>query len=372
MRPPVLDSARPRGQIDERITLRQAAPVRCARIPGGRQFRGSTEEAVKRLLAVLALVTFGTVGFAQVIDGVVESGEYDFDVDLGLSGFRLSWSIRGDRIHMAFAADARGWVAVGFEPTVVMDQADMLFGWVEPDGTAHVVDAMSTGEFGPHPPDTSLGGTDDILASAATERGGRTTVEVTRLLVTGDAQDKPIPRAGPLKVIFSYADSDSFSQGHSRAGTATIDLATIDLQVGVFSGLDLPIPLLSHVVLLTTAFLAMFGAVFVPRSMKRTIKSWRVTHITLELTGGMLGIVGAIIGYNMVARTTGPHLRVVHAGFALLTIAVLVATPILGQLFLSLRKGKRQLRLAHHYAGRAALTLMFCTIVLGLFQAGLI
>jgi hypothetical protein len=71
----------------------------------------------------------------------------------------------------------------------------------------------------------------------------------------------------------------------------------------------------------------------------------------------------------MVAQTSGVHLRVPHAWLALVTIVLLIATPILGQLFLKLRKAKKQLRLAHHYCGRAALVLMGLTIILGLFQA---
>ena len=53
-------------------------------------------------------------------------------------------------------------------------------------------------------------------------------------------------------------------------------------------------------------------------------------------------------------------------------VILLIATPILGQLFLKLKKGKKQLRLAHHWVGRVALGFMFWTIIVGLFQAGLI
>jgi hypothetical protein len=116
----------------------------------------------------------------------------------------------------------------------------------------------------------------------------------------------------------------------------------------------------------------MVAAVFVPRYLKRTLKTWRATHIAMELSGVILGVVGAGIGFWMVSQTTGNHLRVPHAWFALITIVLLVATPILGQLFLKLRKGKKQLRLAHHYCGRTALALMAWTIVLGFFQAGIL
>jgi hypothetical protein len=121
--------------------------------------------------------------------------------------------------------------------------------------------------------------------------------------------------------------------------------------------------------MLSIAFATMFAAIFVPRTMKRTVKTWRATHIAMELSGALLGIAGAWVGVWMVSQTFGVHLRVPHAWLALATIVLLIATPILGQLFLKLKEGKKQLRLAHHYCGRAALALMGLTIILGLFQA---
>jgi hypothetical protein len=230
-----------------------------------------------------------------------------------------------------------------------------------------VVDSFSVDVFGPHPPDTELGGTDDMEAYGVSQEAGRTTVEVTRRLSTGDSRDKPIPSSGDVSFIWAIGQGDDWETIHTRAGYGTIHMST-----GEVESTGIPAPVLVHLVALSISFLLMFAATFVPRTMKRTVKSWRPTHIAMELAGVIVGVIGAAVAFWMVQATGAGHLRVIHSWFAMITIVLLIATPIIGQMFLKMKNGKKQLRLAHHWVGRVALGLMAWTILLGFFQAGLL
>ena len=98
----------------------------------------------------------------------------------------------------------------------------MILGFVE-DGDTQVLDQYSTGTFGPHPEDTELGGTDDILIFSGAEEDGATTIEFKRLLITGDTYDIDITE-GTNKIIWGYSSSDNPVSKHSKRGYGEIDL----------------------------------------------------------------------------------------------------------------------------------------------------
>jgi len=80
-----------------------------------------------------------------------------------------------------------------------------------------------SGDFGPHPPDTQLGGTDDILASAGKFDNGYTTIEFKRKLDTGDKFDKPLSK-GVNKIIWAYSGEPVFTVKHTMHGPGEIEL----------------------------------------------------------------------------------------------------------------------------------------------------
>ncbi len=149
-------------------------------------------------------------------DGKVSEGEYQGEVELAGGRFRVYWRSDGEYLYMALVGETEGWVAIGFEPTVRMKDADMVIGWVK-GGKAYVVDAFSTGETGPHPPDTKIGGSNDILAYGGSEGNGVTVIEFKRKLDTGDKYDKPLVPGRTVKFLFAMADSDQFTKKHNVA-----------------------------------------------------------------------------------------------------------------------------------------------------------
>jgi len=119
-------------------------------------------------------------------------------------------------------AKTSGWVAVALQPGKLMKDADMMFGFVK-EGEATVYDLFSTGYFGPHSPDSELGGTADIAEFGGKEENGFTTIEFKRKLDTGDKYDLPFS-TGVNKIIWAWGTDDKQSLKHSKRGYGEIDI----------------------------------------------------------------------------------------------------------------------------------------------------
>jgi methionine-rich copper-binding protein CopC len=174
------------------------------------------------VVAALVMLPAGVRAAQPNVDGVVKAGEYGHSSVLGGGVYTLSWTVVADTAWFGIQATTTGWVALGIDPDNRMQGADMVFGWVS-GANVTVLDQYATGMFGPHPDDTSLGGTMDILSSAGSEQAGTTTIEFSRKRVTGDAYDKPVPASGNLNVIWAFGSTDGISL-HVTKGSATMDV----------------------------------------------------------------------------------------------------------------------------------------------------
>jgi len=155
-----------------------------------------------------------------VPDGTIMAREYFGAETYG--NYELYWRSDEQHIFVGIKAKTDGWVAVGIQPGSRMKNADMVFGFVE-DGETTVLDLFSTGDFGPHPPDTQLGGTNDIIDFGGKEEGEYTIIEFSRALVTDDEYDNPLS-SGENKIIWSYGSSDELDRQHSTRGYGELDL----------------------------------------------------------------------------------------------------------------------------------------------------
>ncbi|MFW9997029.1 MAG: DOMON domain-containing protein [Candidatus Odinarchaeota archaeon] len=206
-------------------------------------------------------------GQAVTIDGIISTGEYDFNASFSEGDFELYWHQVDSEIYIAMAGKTTGWVALGIDPEFMMKGADMIFGWVTNSGEVEVIDAFATGPTGPHPPDTdpAQGGTNDISEFNGTEIDGVTTIEFKRLLTTTDTEnDKSIPPTGEVTIIWAIGSSDNFDDRHIKRGQGTFALEG----VSIFSA-DFAAPLA-----LSTAFFAGFVGllVFVDSTRRRVPK----------------------------------------------------------------------------------------------------
>ncbi|HII07853.1 MAG TPA: hypothetical protein HA349_11235 [Methanotrichaceae archaeon] len=150
-------------------------------------------------------------------DGVVSDGEYAQKMILSGGIFEVHWKNDAEMLYMAIKGETDGWVAIGFEPEVWMKDADMIVGWVD-DGEVSALDAYSTGNYGPHPPDTDLGGTDNLLEIGGSEKDGFTVIEFKRKMDTGDKFDKAFESGQTVSMIWGVSEFDDPEERHIEAG----------------------------------------------------------------------------------------------------------------------------------------------------------
>lgn len=137
--------------------------------------------------------------------------------------FSLSWTIVGDRLEVALAARTSGWVSVGFNPSNVMKDANILMLAIAPDGTVLAEDHFGTGLF-THRPDLTLGGTEDVTVISGSEEGGWTRVRFSIPLASADAYDQALAKGKTVKLIVASASSDRFNAKHNRKASWTVTL----------------------------------------------------------------------------------------------------------------------------------------------------
>ena len=153
-------------------------------------------------------------------DGVIDSREYLSEMIY--DGYELYWVNDNEFIYVAMKAETAGWVSLGIQPGSGMKDSDIIIGFVK-DGKASVLDRFSTGVFGPHPPDTELGGTFDIVDFGGEEAVGYTIIEFKRALDTGDQYDKKLS-IGENKIIWAYGPDDTPTTKHAKRGQGEITI----------------------------------------------------------------------------------------------------------------------------------------------------
>ena len=155
-----------------------------------------------------------------IADGVLGDTEYLSEMSYG--NYEIRWLSDDQYIYIGIRAKTTGWVAVGVKPTSAMKDADMVIGFIK-DGLTTVSDQFSTGIYGPHSPDTDLGGANNILDFDGKEEDGYTTIEFKRALSTGDEYDNEFNN-GKNEIIWSYGSSDEKGQRHIVRGYGEINL----------------------------------------------------------------------------------------------------------------------------------------------------
>ena len=141
------------------------------------------------------------------------------------SGINFQWKVEGDALHIQVMAETTGWVAVGFDPSNMMQDANILIGYVA-DGKAFVRDDYGVGKV-KHGPDTENGGTEDVSDISGKEEDGATTLSFSIPLDSGDSTDRPLTPGSKYKVIVAMGPDgkDDFGTYHtSNRGSVEITL----------------------------------------------------------------------------------------------------------------------------------------------------
>jgi hypothetical protein len=269
---------------------------------------------------LLAAAAAAPCAESSVLDGNIAEGEYDHTLELAGGDYTLAWSISGDRITFGMSAKTGGWVAVGFDPVVVLDNADIVYGWVEDDtGEARVIDAHSLGAHGPTLPDTSRGGTDDIEDFAGTQREGVTTVEFTRLLDTGDPLDSALRPGDGNKLVWMYARTDDYRSRYTELGYAWLRAGGFAEDAPGGGGLT------AAQILLAFGALVLLSWGLLSTGRLRRLGWWPAAYRVLGFAGALSGLAsgGMTLYVNLMAP--GEPLLFLHVLVAALTCGSLLA-----------------------------------------------
>lgn len=160
------------------------------------------------VFSLIFVLVFGAFASAQETPVVAEA-----------NGIKLSIVFKGDIAEVTVGAAVRGWVAVGFDPSSRMKDANFLIGYVK-DGQAFARDDFGVSATR-HAADITLGGQDNIISFSGTEVDGYTTVTFVIPRDSGDSKDHPLS-AGQHTVILGASGGDSFTSMHSKIGKVTV------------------------------------------------------------------------------------------------------------------------------------------------------
>nr|WP_320012963.1 DOMON domain-containing protein [uncultured Desulfobulbus sp.] len=169
------------------------------------------------------VATFSLFSSSLLFAGSLYAGAYQHSLTIDKMSF--DWSITGDTLAVKIMAPTQGWVGIGFNPSDMMKDANIIIGYVK-DGEVKISDDFGTGVTS-HAPDERKGGTSNVTLVGGAEEGNSTTLEFTLPLNSGDSKDGQIDPNGENKVLFAYGpDRDSFRMKHVYDAIKTINLAT--------------------------------------------------------------------------------------------------------------------------------------------------
>jgi hypothetical protein len=166
-------------------------------------------------LSLLIIMSCNTV-FDEEISAQNEEKE------IMAEGIMLKWQIENEQINITLSASTTGWIAVGFDPSAQMLDANVIIGYVESSNTEIRDDFGDTPYT--HSSDVSLGGTDNITNVSGSEEEGITELNFSIPLSSGDTFDSVLVEGSTYPVILATGLSDDFDSIHNVRTTVVIQL----------------------------------------------------------------------------------------------------------------------------------------------------
>jgi hypothetical protein len=158
--------------------------------------------------------------------------------ELTVEGFTLRWAtVSGNELAVELSGPTTGWVAVGFDPMVAMQDANIIIGYVA-SGVPYIRDDFGVGSTS-HAADTLLGGSHDLAVDGGSENAGVTEIMFNIPLDSGDPYDKPLNTGSTYTVILARSadGQDSFSAPHAVAVTEQIEIIGLSLEEDSWGGM---------------------------------------------------------------------------------------------------------------------------------------
>jgi len=143
-----------------------------------------------------------------------------------LEGYTLEWLVEDSTgsLRVRMTAPTTGWVAVGFDPTTMMMESNLIIGYVS-DGEPQLRDDWGDGPTS-HASDIDLGGSDDAELLDGSEASGETMLEFRIPLDSGDAYDKVLEEGSTTTILLAHGGdgADDFTSQHTWVETAELEI----------------------------------------------------------------------------------------------------------------------------------------------------
>jgi len=165
------------------------------------------------LIFVLIVSSFGLAAQEKNKDGFKSISSKDIT---------LKWKIEGKNLHILVYAKTKGWLAVGFNPTKRMKDANIIIGYVK-KGKFFIRDDYGVSIMS-HKADTVLKGKNNILKPVGKEKDGITTMEFSIPLSSGDKFDRKLVAGKEYRVLLAYGKKDNFTSYHAYRAAVEITL----------------------------------------------------------------------------------------------------------------------------------------------------
>ena len=170
------------------------------------------------ITVLFVLLIFSTISiFAE--DVIIDIENYKTEE---VKGIVFKWQIIENSLYINISAPTSGWVAVGFDPSRMMKDANILIGYVK-DGKTYMEDHFGAGKI-KHKADIDLGGSDDITIISGSEEEDKTTLEFSIPLNSWDSNDRRLEEGKEYKVIFAFGKKDDFTSYHKLRTSLMITL----------------------------------------------------------------------------------------------------------------------------------------------------
>lgn len=175
---------------------------------------------MKKALVITALLLIGSCGDTAGPSGTEGWNEYTIDDVV------FQWRVENDgtTLHVKLSAPTTGWVTVGFDPSVMMKDANLLVGYVD-GGTGYIRDDFGTGAT-THEADTGLGGTSDVTLIDSGENGNLTEIDFSIPMSSGDQYDAVLTQGETFTILLAYGPSggDDFTSPHQFVHAVSLKL----------------------------------------------------------------------------------------------------------------------------------------------------
>ena len=166
---------------------------------------------------LLLLLSVFVISFAQEQKQATQDPEFK---TVAVKDFILDYKVKDDVLVAKVSYPTKGWVAIGFNPSKKMKDANFIIG-CNKEGEEIVGDHFGVSPIG-HKADTLIGGQSNLIEYSCTEKEGTTTLSFTIPLNSGDEKDGEIKKGKGNKVIFAAGKKDDLKTKHSVLAKMTV------------------------------------------------------------------------------------------------------------------------------------------------------